>query len=284
MNLRRLQLFALLALSLMTLAAACSPAASISTPCPSVGAPLATPSGDTTASHTIPVFTYKVVDAYPHDPAAFTEGLVLDNETLYEGTGLYGQSTLRRVDLTTGQVQQSLALAPEYFGEGVTTWQNQIIELTWKAHVGFVYDKTSFKLLKQFNYPTEGWGLTHDDKYLIVSDGTAILHFLNPDTFQEVKQLEVRDDHGPVLNLNELEYVCGEIFANVWQTDRIARISPESGQVIGWIDLTGLLGPQDRAQPVDVLNGIAYDAAHDRLVVTGKLWPKLFQITLVPPS
>ena len=206
----------------------------------------------------------------------------MDNGVLYEDTGLNGQSTLRREDLSSGKVLQSQPLSSEYFGEGITVWKDQIIQLTWQSHIGFVYDKASFKLLKLFNYPTEGWGLTHDDTYLIMSDGTPIIHFLDPNTLQEVKKIEVRDAYGPVVNLNELEYICGEIFANIWQTDRIARISPETGQVIGWIDLSGLLSAEDRVPPIDVLNGIAYDAAHDRLFVTGKLWPKLFEITLRP--
>jgi glutamine cyclotransferase len=234
------------------------------------------------ASQAVPIFTYKVVNSYPHDRTAFTEGLVMDRGVLYEGTGLNGQSSLRQVDLGSGQVLQNLALAPEYFGEGVTVWDDQIIQLTWKSHVGFVYDKTSFKLLRTFDYPTEGWGLTHDDARLIMSDGTATLHFLDPDTLTETGRITVTDKGQPVVNLNELEYVRGEILANVWQTERIARIAPETGQVIGWIDLTGLLSPADRQQPVDVLNGIAYDAEHDRLFVTGKLWPKLFEITPAP--
>ena len=269
---------------ILTLAVtACSPAASTTFPksCVNAAAPIPTrPNGTTTPS--MPTFTYKVVNTYPHDRAAFTQGLELDNGVLYENTGLNGQSTLRRVDLSSGKVLQSQALSSEYFGEGITVWKDQIIQLTWQSHLGFVYDKASFKLLKQFNYPTEGWGLTHDDAYLIMSDGTPVIHFLDPNTLQEVKKIEVRDARGPVVNLNELEYICGEIFANIWQTDRIARISPETGQVIGWIDLSGLLNAQDRVPPVDVLNGIAYDAAHDRLFVTGKLWPKLFEITLAP--
>ncbi len=230
-----------------------------------------------------PNLTFKVVNTYPHDRAAYTEGLVMDGGALYEGTGLNGQSSLRRVDLESGKVLQSVALGPEYFGEGVTTWNDQIIQLTWKSHLGFVYDKATFRLLKTFNYPTEGWGLTHDGASLIMSDGTSTLHFMDPVTFQETKRITVTDKGQPVVNLNELEYVRGEILANVWQTDRIARIAPETGQVIGWIDLAGLLSPAERPPSVDaVLNGIAYDAGHDRLFVTGKLWPKLFEITLVP--
>jgi glutamine cyclotransferase len=181
-------------------------------------------------------------------------------------------------------VLHSLPLSSEYFGEGVTVWGDHIIQLTWKSHVGFVYDKTSFHLLKTFNYPTEGWGLTHDDTQLIMSDGTPTLPFLDPNTFQETRQITVTAEGLPVANLNELEYVRGEIWANIWQTDRIVRIAPATGQVIGWIDLTGLLGPEERQRPVDVLNGIAYDAEHDRLFVTGKLWPKIFEIKLVPAT
>ena len=195
-----------------------------------------------------------------------------------------GQSSLRRVDLESGKVLQSVPLDQQYFGEGITVWDDQIVQLTWQSHKGFVYDKASFKLLKTFSYPTEGWGLTHDETSLIMSDGTPTIHFLDPVTFQETKRITVTDHDQPVVNLNELEYVDGEILANVWQTDRIVRIAPDTGQVIGWIDLSGLLSPANRQPPVDVLNGIAYDAEHDRLFVTGKLWPKLFEIKLLPRS
>jgi glutamine cyclotransferase len=168
------------------------------------------------------------------------------------------------------------------FGEGITIYGDKVFQLTWKAHVGFVYDKDSFELLQDFSYPTEGWGLTHDGERLIMSDGTPTLHFLDPDTLEETGQIQVYDNKGPVTRLNELEYVRGEIYANVWQTDRIARIDPRTGQVTGWIDLAGLLSQEDRSQRVDVLNGIAYDAQLDRLFVTGKLWPKLFEIELMP--
>jgi glutaminyl-peptide cyclotransferase len=245
-------------------------------------APSPTPPISVLALPAVPTLTYKVLNTYPHDRLAFTEGLVIDDGVLYEGTGLNGASTLRRVDLESGQVLQSAVLGPEYFGEGVTVWDDQIIQLTWKSRVGFVYDKATFKLLKTFNYPSEGWGLTHDDQSLIMSDGTPTLHFLDPVTLQETKRITVTDKGQPVFNLNELEYVRGEILANVWQTDRIARISPETGQVVGWINLAGLLSQADRQPSVDVLNGIAYDAEHDRLFVTGKLWPKLFEIALVP--
>lgn len=268
------------------LTAGCSPGPQPISPAPAatISSRIPTPPVGVIAPLPVPIFTYTVVNAYPHDRSAYTEGLVFDGGVLYEGTGLNGQSSLRRVDLESGQVLQSLALSPQFFGEGITVWGDQIIQLTWKSRVGFVYGKTRFQWLKTFDYPTEGWGLTHDDQHLIMSDGTATLRFLDPDTFQETGRIEVKDNGQPVVNLNELEYVRGEILANVWQTDRIARIAPDTGRVIGWIDLAGLLGPADRAQPVDVLNGIAYDAEHDRLFVTGKLWPKLFEITLSPRS
>ncbi|MFN8596787.1 MAG: glutaminyl-peptide cyclotransferase [Anaerolineae bacterium] len=247
--------------------------------------PLPTPTVNTSPlsnSQSIPIFTYKVVNTYPHDRTAFTEGLVLDGQTLYEGTGLNGQSVLRRVDLTTGQVLQNVALSSKYFGEGIVVWGDQILQLTWKSHIGFVYDKATFQQLKTFNYDTEGWGFTHDSQHLIMSDGTATLHFLDPETLTEVAQLTVIAQGQPVVNINELEYVQGEIWANIWQTNRIARIAPDTGQVVGWIDLTGLLTPAEQAAGVDVLNGIAYDAEHDRVFVTGKFWPKLFEIKVIP--
>jgi glutamine cyclotransferase len=227
------------------------------------------------------VYAYQVVDDFPHDPNAFTEGLDYVDGALVEGTGRRGQSTLRRVDLETGQVLQGLRLPDQYFGEGVTVLGDRIYQLTWQEHTGFVYDRETFALLHTFSYPTEGWGLTHDGQRLIMSDGTADLYFLDPETLQEVGRVEVRDTNGPVMMLNELEYVEGEVFANVWKTDWIVRIDPDTGQVTGWIDLAGLLPPEQRSQPVDVLNGIAYDEATGRLFVTGKLWPRLFEIELV---
>jgi glutaminyl-peptide cyclotransferase len=229
-----------------------------------------------------PVYAYTIINTYPHDRQAFTQGLVLDQGTLYEGTGLRGQSSVRRVDLTTGRILQLRALPAAFFGEGITVFGPHLIQLTWQSKVGFVYDKTNFTLLRQFTYPTEGWGITHDDQRLIMSDGTSVLYFLDPETLSATGQLHVWDDQGPVARLNELEYVQGSIYANIWQTDRIARIDPESGQVTAWIDLTGLLPLEDRVERVDVLNGIAYDAARDRLFVTGKLWPKLFEIQIHP--
>jgi len=270
----------LLAALFLVMACMPSPLTSPFKPASPIAAP--TPTISVLSFPAVPTLTFKVLNTHPHDRMAFTEGLVIADGVLYEGTGLNGASTLRRVDLESGKVLQSVALGPEYFGEGVTVWGDQIVQLTWKSRLGFIYDKATFKLLKTFNYPSEGWGLTHDDQSLIMSDGTPTIHFLDPVTLQETRRMTVTDQGQPVFNLNELEYVHGEILANVWQTDRIARIAPETGEVIGWIDLAGLLGQADRQPAVDVLNGIAYDAAHDRLFVTGKLWPKLFEIGLVP--
>jgi glutamine cyclotransferase len=228
-----------------------------------------------------PVYGYKIIKTYPHDPKAFTQGLTFEGGALYEGTGLNGQSSLRRVELETGKVLQIHRLPEEYFGEGVTICKDKIIQLTWQEKTGFVYDKLSFNLLKQFSYATEGWGITQDGRRLIMSDGSDTLFFLDSQTYKRIGSLKVRDKTNPVFNLNELEYIKGEIYANVWQTDYIVRISPRTGQILAWINLRGLLSREDRMNPVDVLNGIAYDAKGDRLFVTGKLWPKLFEIKLV---
>jgi glutamine cyclotransferase len=225
-----------------------------------------------------PVYGYKIVNTYPHDRKAFTEGLVFDDGFLYEGTGICGESTLRKVELETGKVLKLYHLPAQFFGEGVTIWNDTLLQLTWESRIGFIYDKESFLLLREFAYPTEGWGITHDGKHLIMSDGTSALYFLNPDTFEEIGQIEVRDKGVPIINLNELEYIQGEIYANVWRSNHIARISPETGQVVGWIALKGLLSEENRSE--DVLNGIAYDAKEDRIFVTGKCWPKLFEIKL----
>ena len=239
---------------------------------------------NSTISYPPPVVGFRIVNTYPHDPRAFTQGLVFADGILYEGTGLRGQSSLRKVDLETGNILRVRQLAAHFFGEGITIYGNRVIQLTWRAKVGFVYDVQTFQLLDTFTYPTEGWGITHDGRSLIMSDGTSTLYFFDPQTFQEVRRLEVHTRDGPVSRLNELEYVQGEIYANVWKTDRIARISPETGEVVGWIDMEGLLRPEDRHHRIDVLNGIAYDVKNDRLFVTGKLWPKLFEIELVLPE
>lgn len=228
-----------------------------------------------------PVYSYRVVAEYPHAPDAFTQGLQYIDGVLYEGTGLHGASSLRRVDLETGTVLQSVPLEAAYFGEGIAVVDDRIVQLTWQSNVGFVYDRKSLARIGQFSYPTEGWGITFDGKHLIMSDGTSTLYRWDAQTMEEVGRIEVTDQGEPVMRLNELEMVKGEIWANIWQTDRIARIDPATGQVAGWIDLAGLLSAEDRVRPVDVLNGIAYDAAGDRLFVTGKLWPKLFEIELL---
>jgi glutamine cyclotransferase len=230
------------------------------------------------ASAATPVQGFKVVHSYPHDPDAFTQGLFFHEGFLYEGTGLRGRSSIRKVELETGKVLQQVDLPGEVFGEGITLWGDRIIGLTWQEGIAFVLDLKTFKLWRKFNYAGEGWGLTHNDRELIMSDGTPELRFLDPLSFKELRRVKVTAGGQPIDQLNELEWVEGEVFANIWQTDRIARINPKTGNVAGWIDLAGLL-PQRRSSD-DVLNGIAYDATKKRLFVTGKLWPKLFEIQL----
>jgi glutaminyl-peptide cyclotransferase len=225
---------------------------------------------------------YQVVHVYPHDSHAFTQGLICVDGHLYESTGLNGRSSLRMVDLSTGQVLQKYDLPPEYFGEGITDWGSNLIQLTWKAHTGFVYDRFSFSLLRTFKYEGEGWGLTHDKKQLIMSDGTSYLRFLDPNSFRETRRIRVTDETGlPIEKLNELEYLHGEVYANIWQSDEIVRISPSTGKVLGWIDLSGMIDKRELESADAVMNGIAYDSIGDRLFVTGKLWPKLFEIRVV---
>jgi glutaminyl-peptide cyclotransferase len=228
----------------------------------------------------MPVFGYQIVRVYPHDHEAFTQGLQYLDGVFYEGTGLNGRSSVRRVELETGKVLQRRDLPSQHFGEGIAVFKSDLIELTWQTHVAFVYDRATFEPKKQFTYPGEGWGLTHDGTSLIMSDGTDELRYLDPVTFTEKRRLKVTASGAPLRNLNELEYVKGEIFANIWQTDYIARIAPATGKVTAYIDLRGLLAASERAG-TDVLNGIAYDPARDRLFVTGKLWPKLFEIKIV---
>jgi glutamine cyclotransferase len=228
------------------------------------------------------VDTFRVIKIYPHDPAAYTQGLIYRDGFLFESTGLNGQSTLRKVKLETGEVVQQHRLRQEFFAEGLAEWNGQLVQLTWRSNIAFVYDLASFSVRRTFGYAGEGWGLTRDREGFILSDGTEQLRFLRPDTFNEVRRVTVTDGGIPVRDLNELEYVRGEVYANVWHTDRIARISPQSGQVVGWIDLQGLMSSGYRLAPEAVLNGIAYDAASDRLFVTGKLWPRLFEIEVVP--
>jgi len=229
----------------------------------------------------VPEYGYEIVHAYPHDPLAYTQGLFYLDGVLYEGTGLNGRSSVRKVKLETGEVLQKHDIPEQYFGEGIVNWKDRLLEITWQSQTGFVYDLANFGLRSQFSYPGEGWGLTQDGKRIIMSDGSSELRFWDPETLAETGRVTVSDDGRPVAELNELEWIKGEVYANVYQTDRIARIDPASGKVTGWIDLSGLLSPADRGRQVDVLNGIAYDAKGDRLFVTGKLWPKLFEIRLV---
>jgi len=234
------------------------------------------------ASPAAPRIACEVVNIYPHDEDTFTEGLVFEDGFLYEGTGLYGNSSLRRVELETGKVLQVHALQDQFFGEGVTIVGDKIIQLTWESHRGFIYDKNTLDLLQEFSYPTEGWGITYDGSRLIMSDGTANLYFLDPETFQRVGQVKVRDA-APVTGLNELEYVKGEVYANVWGEEEIAVINPQTGRVKAWIDLKGIRGSENRDTD-NVLNGIAYDSKGSRLFVTGKRWPWLYEIRLIPPE
>jgi glutamine cyclotransferase len=236
--------------------------------------------GQAPAGGTLPLFGYQIVRVYPHDPEAFTQGLQYVDGVLYEGTGLRGRSSIRRVELETGKVLQKRDVPAEHFGEGIVLWKNDLIELTWQSHVALVYDRTTFQPKKQFTYPGEGWGLTDDGTNLIMSDGTNELRVLDPATFVEKRRIKVTAAGTPLRELNELEFVKGEILANIWQTDYLARIAPDTGKVNAYIDLRGLLTPAERAH-TDVLNGIAYDAKGDRLFVTGKLWPKMFEVKLV---
>jgi glutamine cyclotransferase len=229
------------------------------------------------SSSRVPVYTYRVVHAYPHDVEAFTEGLEYRDGFLYESTGLNGKSSIRKVKIETGEVLQNRALGKEYFGEGITFWNGEIFQLTYTSEVGFVYDAATLAPRRTFKYKGEGWALTRDRSGLIMSDGTADLRFIDPATFRERRRVTVNDGGAPIKYVNELEWVKGEVLANVYTTDYIARINPADGRVVGWIDMRGLM----LARQVDVLNGIAYDAAGDRLFVTGKLWPRLFEIALV---
>lgn len=233
-----------------------------------------------TATNAIPVYTYDVVKVYPHDRGAFTQGLVYLDGVLYESTGLNGRSSLRKVDLDTGNVLKRVDVPAEYFAEGLAVLNGQMFQLTWQSHKCFVYDLATFQKEKEFTYPGEGWGLATDGHLLIMSDGTEQIRFLDPATFGEKRRITVTAHGKPVNRLNELEYIKGEIYANIWITDFVVRIDPATGNVVGVIDFSGLLSPQDRDATTDVLNGIAYDAASDRLFITGKCWPKLFEVRL----
>ncbi|HEY8550578.1 MAG TPA: glutaminyl-peptide cyclotransferase [Vicinamibacterales bacterium] len=249
-------------------------------PLRSAPAPAAAPA-DRPAAAAPTRYGYRIVNTYPHDPGAFTQGLVFRDGFLYESTGMNGQSSLRKVRLETGEVLQQVDVEDQYFAEGLADWNDRLIQLTWVSQIGFVYDLRTLERTQTFRYAGEGWGLTQDGRRLIMSDGTARLRFLDPETLQETGGLTVTDGGRPVMYLNELEMMDGRLLANVWQSDAIAMIAPDSGVVTGWIDLSGLLPPADRAG-VDVLNGIAHDPEGKRLFVTGKLWPKLFEIALVP--
>jgi len=236
-------------------------------------------------------FSYVIVNQYPHDASAFTQGLAWDRGNVYEGTGLYGRSSLRQVDLRSGTVQRMIRYGEHIFAEGVTVFADKIYQLTWKNNLVFAYDKENFSPLNTWPLSGEGWGLTHDDRNLIVSDGTATLFFLDPDTMSELRRITVHDRTGPVHNLNELEYVKGLVYANIWKSNRIVMIDPGSGRVAGWLDLSGLqdslasagLRNHNGEQP-NVLNGIMYAPEEDRLFVTGKLWPVLFEIRVEPAA
>ena len=226
--------------------------------------------------------TYEVVNVFPHDPEAFTQGLIFLDGFLYESTGLYGGSSLRKVDLETGEVLQKVALKSGDFGEGLTIWEDTLIQVTWRENKGYVYDLVDFSLQEQFRYETEGWGLTHDGDMLIMSDGSSELYFIDPESFQVNDSITVTYQDEKVIRLNELEYIQGEVYANIWLTDSIIRINPETGQVTGWIDLGGILPAASKTQDAGVLNGIAYDPETGRLFITGKQWPSLYEIKLIP--
>ncbi|MEO6801458.1 MAG: glutaminyl-peptide cyclotransferase [Rhodanobacter sp.] len=230
----------------------------------------------------IPVYGYEIVHVYPHDTSAYTEGLFYKDGFLYESTGEKGASSVRKVQLETGKVLQQHEVPAQYFGEGIIDWKDELIQLTWQSETGFVYGLDDFKLRRTFSYTGEGWALTRDSRHIYMSDGSAVLRILDPDTLAEVGSITVTADGVPLTNLNELEWVDGEIYANIWLTNRIARIDPATGHVVGWIDLTGLFDVNTLPVPAnDVLNGIAWDARHKRLFVTGKHWPKLFEIKLI---
>ena len=230
-----------------------------------------------------PVLGYRVVAKFPHSTESYTEGFFYRDGMFYEGTGLAGHSKLLVTQPETGKVLQSLDLAQGYFGEGIIDWGPNLYEWTWQSHVGFIYDRFSLRKIREFTYTGEGWGMTRTATEIVTSDGSSTLRFRDPDTFKEVRHIVVRDGKLPVEQLNELEYIKGEIYANVWHSDRIARIAPQDGHVIAWIDLRGILPDDQKINAESVLNGIAYDAQHDRLFVTGKQWPTVFEIKVVEP-
>jgi glutamine cyclotransferase len=231
-----------------------------------------------------PIYTYKVIAKYPHSTSSYTEGFFYLDGHFYEGTGLNGHSAILVTEPKTGKLIQHRDMPSQYFGEGIVDWGSNLIEWTWQTHVGFVLDRTTLQIVRQFHYDGEGWGMTRTATELITSDGTATLRFRNPDTFDETRHIVVKDGPTVIHQLNELEYIHGEIFANIWHSDRIARISPKDGHVIAWIDLTGLLPDDQKIDAESVLNGIAYDPRNDRIFVTGKQWPTIFEIKIIPKS
>lgn len=233
------------------------------------------------ASAAAPVSGYKVVAAYPHSTRSYTEGFFYRDGLFYEGTGMKGRSAVLAIEPETGKIVQRRDLPEQYFGEGIIDWGPNLYEWTWQSHICFVYDRFSLRPVRQFTYTGEGWGMTRTAKEIITSDGTATLRFRDPDTFRETRHIVVKDGASTVDELNELEYIHGQIYANIWHSDRIARISPKDGHILGWIDLTGLLPADQRVDSKSVLNGIAYDPQHDRLFVTGKRWPSVFQIKVL---
>jgi glutamine cyclotransferase len=277
-------------LSLLLLAASCAVAAACdggnagtqTNSLPIDAAPPRTPANSNASKGAsgVTAYGYEVVNTFPHDPDAFTQGIVFQDGALLESTGIERRSTLRRVELQTGKVLQKVDVPPYFFAEGITLMGGKIYQLTWKGEKGFVYDPKTFEKTGEFKYEGEGWGLTHDADSLILSDGTSEIRFIDPNTYAVKRTISVTDSGRPVVELNELEYVRGEIYANVWHDDRVARIDPRDGRVTGWIDFSGLLKPGEARDPEAVLNGIAYDEQGDRLFVTGKLWPKLFEVRL----
>jgi len=231
-----------------------------------------------------PIYSYKVIAKYPHSTDSYTEGFFYLNGLFYEGTGLNGHSGIVVTQPETGKPEQHFDLPHHYFGEGIVDWGPNLIEWTWQTQVGFVLDRLTLQIVRQFHYDGEGWGMTRTTNELITSDGTAILRFRSPDTFDETRHIVVKDGSKFINQLNELEYIKGEIYANIWHSDRIVRISPKDGHVISWIDLSGLLPDNQKINAESVLNGIAYDQKHDRLFVTGKQWPTVFEIKIVPKS
>lgn len=270
----RLSLLALLSSSLVVACGASSPA-------PEAAASTAAPPSAAAGTPAVEHLGYEIVRSHPHDPTSFTQGLTIADGHLYEGTGLHGQSSLRRVDLQTGAALQQIALDSRFFGEGIAVVGDRIVQLTYQTGVGFVYDKKTFAKLREFQYKGQGWGLAYDGQRLIMSDSTDTLRFWNPETFEEVGRLRVRDGDRAIDRVNEMEYVDGAIYANIWQEDRIARIDPKTGVVTAWIDMSNLLTATERSRGVDVLNGIAHDPRTGHFLITGKLWPWVFEVRFV---